>query len=403
MRIAIPIMVAIGFICNATFGQKTEVPDTLPVLSYGDKGFNLRAQNGKYLMHLEWRGQLRLAYPYDDDPVTFEGFDTDQFFLGIRRARMKVGGHAYAPWLKYYLEYELFASKLLDFRLMIEKVPWLKIKFGQWKAHYNRERVVSSGKQQTVERSILTRPFTIDRQQGVSIYGNLAGEGCANFNYWLSLFTGTGRGSSRNDDMYPMLMSRIQWNFMGKVLGFTGSDLKGEQRLVAILAFAGVTNRSPYTRFSTSGGGSLEGFEEQNPGQYRVNQLLQESAGKYRGFSWQQELHWKEINDMINSTSTRLAGNLFQAGYFFHHIWDFIPEPIEFFGRYSFYLPDLDRSEVVRNEFIVGANWFFKGHRNKLSCDVTYLDYDYVMTNEDEPGTTIQEGWRFRFQWDVSF
>ena len=73
-------------------------------------------------------------------------------------------------------EYELAASVLLDFRMMIERFERIQIKVGQWKIHYNRERVVSSGQQQLVDRSILNREFTIDRQQGVSFYGRLKGE-----------------------------------------------------------------------------------------------------------------------------------------------------------------------------------------------------------------------------------
>lgn len=213
---------------------------------------------------------------------------------------------------------------------------------------------------------------------------------------------GTGRGASKNDDTHPMWMSRLQWNFMGKPLDFSGSDLKNEQRLVAILAIAGVTNRSPYTRFSQAGGGSLEGFEEMDPGQYRVNQLMGETAGKFKGFSWQQEFHWKEINDLKNDSITHMAGNLIQAGYFFHNIVSFVPEKLEFYGRYAFYLPDIQVEDIVRNELTFGANWFFRGHRNKLSLELSYLNYDLSPTDAN---TSVNErdGLRYRLQWGVSF
>ena len=128
---------------------------------------------------------------------------------------MKVGGNAYKPWLKYYFEYDLEGSNQLDFRFYVEKWPWLKFKVGQYKSRYSVERMISSGKQQTLERSIINRAFTIDRQQGVSIYGNLAGKGAANLSYWLSTFTGTGRGNQDNDDKHMMYMSRLQWNING--------------------------------------------------------------------------------------------------------------------------------------------------------------------------------------------
>ena len=287
-------------------------------ISYGNKGFEFTSSDGNYLMQLQWRGQFRAAYPTDSDPVTLEDFQADQLSLKIRRARMKVGGHAFTPWLKYYLEYELFSANLLDFRLMIEKLPYLKLKVGQWKAQYNRERIISSGKQQTLERSLITRPFTIDRQQGVSVFGRLDGNGLLDVNYWVSVLMGTGRGATSNDDEYLMYMSRVQWNFTGVPLQFSGSDTDYHEKFTAILALGAVTNRSPYTRFSQAGGGQLVGFEEGVAGQYRVNQWMEETAGMYKGFSWQQEFHWKRIKDKVNFTTKyfhRFFKNILKVGY----------------------------------------------------------------------------------------
>ena len=366
------------------------------ILNYGSKGFILSDKSGDYLMNLEFRGQFRLSYPTDNDPINQNDYQDEQVKLGIKRARLKVGGHSFKPWFKYYLEYELFSSNLLDFRLMYEKTPWLMVKVGQWKVQYNRERIISSGKQQTMERSILTRAFTLDRQQGVSVFGHIAGEKLLNLNYWISVFMGTGRGQFENDDNHLMYMSRLQWNYMGESLGFSGSDLEYHDRFVGLIALAGVTNRSPYTRFSQSGGGQLAGFDEGVAGQYRVNQLMQESAGKYKGFSWQQELHYKQIRDHINSTETEMAGNLVQVGYFFHHLWGTVPDKVELYARQAFYLPDLRISTQLLNEVSFGFNWFIQGHRLKFTGEASFLSSDFV-----SQGT--MDGWRYRFQLDVSF
>jgi hypothetical protein len=52
-----------------------------------------------------------------------------------------------------------------------------------------------------MDRSIIHRPFTLDRQQGVAIYGRLQGGGMGDFNYWFSVLTGNGRGAITNDDL----------------------------------------------------------------------------------------------------------------------------------------------------------------------------------------------------------
>ncbi len=373
-------------------------PDSLtpPILvSYGSKGFNLQSGDGRNLLQIEFRGQFRAAYPTDSDPISLDDFDQDRVYLKVNRARMKVGGHAYRPEFKYYLEYELFATNLLDFRVMYEPLAWLNFKVGQWKVQYNRERIISSGKQQTMDRSILTRPFTVDRQQGVSVYGRLRGRGLWDFNYWVSVFMGTGRGNTLSDDGNLMYMTRWQWNLTGTPLEFSGSDLEGTSPFQAIVAVAAVTNQSPYTRFSQAGGGQLTGYPTDESGQYRVNQWMQESAGMYRGFSWQQEFHWKEIKDLAQGGVRTLMGNLLQCGYFFHQVASWFPARLETFGRYAVYNP-FRGAGYLDSEISGGFNYFIHGHRNKLTLEFSYFNVEFA----DE---SLRKGGRIRLQWDVSF
>ena len=113
------------------------------------------------------------------------------------------------------MEYELAASNLLDFWAIYSFNKAIKIQVGQYKARYNTERVVSSGKLQTADRSILTRPFTIDRQTGLTVFGNLKGQGALNFSYWMAVFSGTGIGPFIPEDDKLMWKFRGQWNMLG--------------------------------------------------------------------------------------------------------------------------------------------------------------------------------------------
>ena len=382
-------------------GTIAAIPDSASTetgirIGHGDKGFEFETADGRYLLQLQARLQFRVSYPFESDPVTFEKFEgEDELSFAVRRARLKVGGHAFEPWVKYYFEYELASSALLNFEAKVERWKALSLHVGQWKVEYNRERMISSGKQQTADRSILTFPFTIDRQQGVSLFGRLSGGGAADFTYAAGVFTGTGRGNTKNDDDVPMFTGRLQWNMFGAPVPFHGSDLKRHEDPVAIVALAGTTNLSPYTRFSQAGGGQLPGFEEGVRGQYRVNQGVLETALMWKGFSWQQELHWKEIDDRVNGKTTRLIGNYVQAGYFFGELWSFVPPQLELAGRHAFYDPDRDVEDDFRHEVTVATNWFFHGHLNKLTAEISYLDL--------EEGAAERDGTRFRLQWDVSF
>lgn len=364
---------------------------------YGDKGFEFVTKDNKFLLQVQSRLQFRFATPYDQDPLTYDDFNKEkQSTFKINRARLKIGGHAFEPWLKYYWEYELSQSNLLDFRIMIEKWKWLSFKIGQWKTEYTRERFISSGEQQLVDRSLINRPFTVDRQLGVGVYGHLKGKGIADFNYWAAALTGMGRGNGTNDDKNLMYFGKTQWNFLGREVDFEGGDLEFHDKPAAIIAIAGITNRSPYTRFSQAGGGSLEGFEDQNIGQYRINQYNLESALMYRGFSWQSEWHHKEIIDKYNNNQvTRLSGYYVQAGYFFHTIWNWVPKNLEIAGRHSLYHPDTSQKDNLEKEATLGVNYFFKGHKNKLTAEISHFDFQ-------DQSLPYADGWRFRIQWDIS-
>jgi phosphate-selective porin len=382
-------------IAQESDSTKTEKKETF--LNHTSKGFILKTEDGKYEMQIAARLQLRFAVPDDQDPITFSDFrNQDQRVFKINRARLKVGGHAYQPWIKYYFEYELSRSLLLDYRVMIEKWPWLNFKAGQWKVEFTRERFISSGEQQMVDRSLLNRKFTIDRQQGVEVYGNLNGGGIANFNYWAAVLTGMGRGATQNDDAKMMYFSRFQWNFLGREVPFSGGDLKISQKPAGIIAIAAVTNTSPYTRFSTSGGGNLSGYEGTNDSQYTVNQFQIETAFNYKGFSWASEFHRKNILDNFDEVETELGGFYITAGYFAHQALDFWPEPLEIALRFAEVRPDLSIANNTQREAAVAFNWFFSGHKNKLTTELTRFTFqDQELPQEDEL--------RFRLQLDISF
>ncbi|WP_417592998.1 OprO/OprP family phosphate-selective porin [Owenweeksia hongkongensis] len=364
---------------------------------YGSKGFEFTTNDNRFKLQIQSRLQFRFATPSDQDPQTFDDYSEDyESVFKINRARFKVGGHAFQPWLKYYWEYDVSQSNLLDFRLMIEKWEWLNFKVGQWKVEFTRERFISSGKQQMVDRSILNRVFTVDRQQGIEVYGRLKGDGIADFNYWIGTFTGTGLGNGSNDDSHLMYFARGQWNFLGREVKFEGNDVDISEKPAGIIAVATVSNRSPYTRFSSGGGGSLPGFENGDDGQYRVNQLNIETAFVYKGFSWQSELHQKEITDRLSNASPEiLHGYYGQAGYFFNQLIGWWPKPLELAARHAGYFPDRGASDRIQHETSLAANWFFAGHKNKLTMEISRFDAEDL--NFD-----YQEQWRFRIQWDIS-
>jgi len=383
--------------------------------SHGSKGFRFETADGNWQTNLQWRAQLRYTNPTTGDPRQLGNFNDDnQSTFEARRLRMKIGGHGYQPWLKYYFEVDLqptrdtddssssASARVIDWRIDVAKWDWGGIRVGQWKIDYNRERVDSSGRQQFVERSIINRVFTVDRQVGVQLRGHAFKGTRADLRWYAGAFTGEGRGV-RNTDNNLMYIGRLQWNFLGRDLGLRQTDVEFTELPTASLAFAASTTKGSCTRWSSSGCGNLDGFTSPANAiadQFKVEQAVQEFAYKYRGLSVQQELHYKEVTDRLAGTKSRLKGGYAQAGYFFHNLFPAIPEPLEFAVRYA-YLEEPNRTDLnfenERQEFTLAANWFFRGHNNKLTFDVSRLRLEDDFFNDDESET------RARFQWDISF
>ncbi len=361
---------------------------------YGAKGLFFESRDGRFRLHPQLRFQSRLYYPFDDDPTTVADFDDPPGLeYTLNRSRFKIGGHLGASWFQFYHELEFRDARVLDLRASIQRLEWLSVRVGQWKPEYNRERRDSSGTQQFVERSIINREFTIDRQPGAMLFGRLGSGRRFDTSWWAGVFTGAGR-QTKNDGGRPMFMARAQWNPFGRVLPFSQSDLARRAKPAGSVALGFVSNRSRFTRFSSSGGGQLTAFAPGAVDQYRIRQALFETALHLRGFSWQQELHWKRIEDSVTGGVTHLVGGYAQAGYFFHELWDRVPEPLELALRVAAFDPDTSPGDDRHQEVSVAVNWFFNGHRNKLTLDGSWL-------RVDDP-TGARSDLRVRLQWDLS-
>ncbi|MEM7201033.1 MAG: porin [Planctomycetota bacterium] len=386
--------------------------------SYGSKGFRFGTRDGNFQTNLQWRAQLRFTDPYRSDPRQVDDFEaTDESTFEARRLRMKIGGHGYRPWLKYYFEVDLqptrsssssssnASARVIDWRIDVAKWKEFGIRAGQWKIDYNRERVDSSGRQQFVERSIVNRTFTIDRQMGVSFRGRLFEGTPADLRYYAGVFTGEGRGVA-NDDRHLMYVTRLQWNFLGRDLPLRQTDVERTEEPTGSFALGAATHRGRPTRWSSSGGGNLDGFDSvavAANGQHRINQAVAEFAFKHQGFSTQNEFHWKSITDKslpFGDRETDLYGLYTQFGYFFNEVFDSVPEELELAARYAWVKEPneiIRRSDNERQEFTIAANWFFAGHNNKLTLDYSYLTLDDDRLDTDESAS------RVRLQWDISF
>ncbi|MEP4079802.1 porin [Haloferula sp.] len=359
---------------------------------YGKKGFEYESEDGSTFLWLGFRLQGR----YDSLPgqikSTGDLIMPDNGEWRLNRGRIKGGGHLLSESFQIYSEYDFTTDTWLDYRATWKFGDWSGLRVGQWKSDFNRERIDSSGAQQFVDRSLSNYWFTIDRQLGVAAEVRIGKEKVWDSLVWLEFLSGGGLGSTFEGDS-GLWMLRWQWNPQGEPIGFGQSDLERRKELVSAVSLATVYGDTHYTRFSSSGGGQLPGF---GYGDYRLFQMMFETAAKWRGMSWQQELHWKEIEDRRVGGRRHVAGGYAQVGAFPSECWSWFPDPMELVARMAYVDPDISLSSDGQWEWMIGANWYFNGHRNKLSTDLALVDID-------DPVTGSKSDLRLRVQWDVSF
>jgi hypothetical protein len=361
-------------------------------LNYGSKGWVFEYDK-HFQMQMQWRLQFRFQSNSEDAFFYIREEDTPDGSFNVQRARLKVGGYAYEPFLKYYLEYDFPSAYLLNWEFTMAKWKAFQIKVGQWKIKYNTERFISSGKQQMVDRSIANRYFTFDRQIGFEILGDLFDGKVGSSSYNVGIFNGNGR-AAENDDGNYLFLFRYQWNFSRHPMKMSFCDIGRTQKVEGFLALVYAHNQSQFTRFSSDGGGKLPGYDIGNKNQYVIEQANFEYMLKYKGFSLSGENHLKYIDDRLRDQQSLLYGGYVMGGYFFSEILNFVPPQLEFIARYGLVSNDEFYSDNI-NEYVVGFNWFFKGHLNKLTMDLAYIDNQDFVSDEDN--------FRFRLQWDVSF
>ncbi|MGV3525494.1 MAG: hypothetical protein ACO1RX_14785 [Candidatus Sericytochromatia bacterium] len=373
-------------------------------VSYGKEGFEIHTDDDLFSLAIQNRIQFRYANPFDSDPRSLSDLERDQSSFMIRRARTKLKGHAFWPWLKFGMQYDWRDPILRDFNLTVDKYAWAKLWVGRGKVVYNDERVSSSGKQQFVNRSILNDIFTVDRQEGVQLSGNLFPGTWHDFSYSAGVFTGLGVNELNNDDSEMMYAARLQWNLLGGELPFSQSDVARSEQPVLNLAVAGMTNQSKCTEFATAPNScqTLPGFQIGEAGQYRLNQLMEEIRFRWQGLSLNHELHWKGVIDTLKpqgeaERETNLLGTLVQVGYFPNALLPVIPPELELAVRYAFVDPHLTRDSDRQHEFSGVVNYFFHDHSNKVSAQLSHL------VVEDPTSKQSQAAQRFWLQWDLSF
>ncbi len=303
----------------------------------------------------------------------------------IRRCRLNFQGTAYHPSFTYRIQIG-FAQRditadnsaaqnnliLRDAMLFYSPNKWLKLGFGQTKLPGNRQRLISSGNLQLVERSIVNNNFTLDRDKGIWAYTNFKlGSQVVRAN--LAVSSGDGRiNSDKNGEL--CYSGKLEWLPFG-VFTNNSDMIESDQEKEAKpkMVIGGVYS---YNSANSRTLGQLG--EYLYNGQYtNITYYGGDLMFKLKGFSLELELFNRESNTGIivnkkDSTQKNfvLAGQglMAQAGMF-------ISKKSEIALRYGRINPADKISSLakVQEEYVLGFSHYFLKHNLKLQTDCSYF------------------------------
>ena len=373
-------------VCFAyTISNAQTITDT----KFGKGLINFVAKDSSFSVKFAPRFQVRSISSWDHDGNQY-GSPEHNFI--VRRARLKFDGYVFDPSVVYKLELGLSnrdtqsgsvsesgntSNIILDAALKWTFAKNWTLWVGQTKLPGNRERVISSGDLQQVDRSLLNSRFNIDRDMGFQLRHHFNLTDTFIVKEMFAVSQGEGRNITTGNLGGHQYTSRIELLPFGKFASkgdYRGSDLKFEPVPKLALGFTydfnndAVKNRSNQGSYMTND----TGFYSTN-----ISTVFVDAMYKHKGFSVMAEYAYRDAEDAFakNSDGT-LTGDLVQVGNALNLQTGYLlSKTLEISGRYTNIDWDSDiTGKGAENQYTLGLSKYIVGHKLKVQTDVSYLD-----------------------------
>lgn len=361
-------------------------------------GLVVQSRDDQFALSIRPRAQILAELRY---PEAADGFPGDVYVdagdvdlgVSIRRARVTFEGWFFGRGNRFKLELGFSPqdlgfvpdvgptrTPLMDWYVDLRHLRDLQVRVGQYKLPFNRERVISAGDLQLVDRSLANAELALDRDLGIDLRSrDFLGLGL--LRYYVGIATGEGRDAGFGNDLGFTYFARIEVLPLGMFDDYTEADLERRSRPgLSIGAAYAFLDEAPRLR------GSL-GPEPFDQGTTDYHTFTADVMFKWAGFSFFGEAIWREgsrnpgmaVDDMGMPQPVVPPSNgvgwFVQAGYLLPGI------DLEFAARYGMLHPLGDAATTSfpeRGELGGGVSYYFGGHSYKLQ-----LDYFHLWSDDD--------------------
>ncbi len=370
------------FVLSYTHAQLTKAP------KFGKGILNLEGKDSSWSMNMAARMQFLAIAEWDSNK---DGLYNPTSSMLVRRARLKFKGFAFSPKLTYKMELGLSNRDISGASEHTGNAPryiydalikWnfyknFELWFGQTKLPGNRERVISSGNMQLVDRSLLNKQFNIDRDMGFQLRHHFYLSDKFVVREALAFSQGEGRNVTVGNLGGHQYTAHLEFLPLGLFEGnseYQGSDLKREQSPKLALAFGYDFNNNAVKNRSNQGDYMVNdlGYYETN-----ISTFFMDAMFKYKGFSFMGEYAYRDAADPIAKNSdgsptgdvVQIGSALnLQSGYLFNKNWEISSR----FTNVS--LDENITGKKDENQYTLGLSKYIVGHKLKIQTDISYLD-----------------------------
>ena len=372
--------------------QAQEISD----IKFGNGMINFIAKDSSFSVKFAPRIQSRYQsewsyYEEDYDPVDVN--------FSVRRARLKFGGFAFSPKLKYKIELGLSNRDISGASAYNRNTPryildavviWnfhenFELWAGQTKLPGNIERVVSSANLQLIDRSILNSKFNIDRDMGIQLRHKSRFGGNWIIKEKFSISQGEGRNITEGNIGGLQYTSRLELLPFGEFSSkgdYSQGDLKREKSIKAMFGFTydinenAVKSRSNMGSYMIQSSGGL--FETD------ITTIFLDGIIKYNGFAFMGEYANRDADQIeaLEEDGRAKTGAVVGAGSALNIQGSYLfKSNFEMTARYT----NINFKEITRlsdlKQITFGVSKYVVGHSLKIQADISLSNVNRIKNN----------------------
>ena len=372
--------------------QAQEISNT----KFGNGMINFIAKDSSFSVKFAPRIQSRYQSKWSYDG---EDYDPADINFSVRRARLKFGGFAFSPKLKYKIELGLSNRDISGANVYNRNTPryildavvmWnfhenFELWAGQTKLPGNIERVVSSANLQLIDRSLLNSKFNIDRDVGIQLRHKLRLGGNWIIKEKFSISQGEGRNITEGNIGGLQYTSRLELLPFGEFSSkgdYSQGDLKREKSIKAMFGFTydinenAVKSRSNMGSYLIQSSGGL--FETD------ITTIFLDGVIKYNGFALTGEYANRDADQIeaLEEDGRTKTGAVVGAGSASNIQGSYLfKNNFEITARYT----NINFKEITRlsdlKQITFGVSKYVVGHSLKIQADISLLNASGIKDN----------------------